>query len=278
MGWRLNNWVRGTRGHKSGAGRACLFTMATYAADETRLCWASGRTLAADLECTPHQVYDHLRELQDRGFIEMVTRGNSHRPSTYRLLPPADLYGKNPAQTPAGLNENGKTTVHEENITPKREKEKGSDSLSRITQESVSRTRSTEGVSGRPIDRILAHSGFIPHSLGGRDAADDIKGLLRSGTDDADVIAYRDKQLASGRRINAASLVHHFTVGGVPGNAPGALRRRAAREHAEVHHDPHLHAAMRCSGCGSEELIYADSGELACTDCRAVQEPAHDEG
>ena len=213
MGWRLANWARSTRGHKSGASKLCLITMATYADDDKGICWTSAATLAGDCECTTRQIYDHLRELQGRGFIEQVTRGNSHGSSSYRFLTATNLNRNNSSHTPASLNRNNDAAVQEENFTPKKEKEKERrDSSLRDSRASGSRTLTTEGAPASEIDRILTHPGFISYRDGGADVAakDRILRLLGSGTGAAEVIAYLEQERARGRVVNEASLLHHF--------------------------------------------------------------------
>jgi DNA-binding transcriptional MocR family regulator len=58
--------------------------LADYAGP-TWKCWPSIKTLAQDCEMTERAVIMSLNELERRGFIERVRRGNQHLPSSYLL-------------------------------------------------------------------------------------------------------------------------------------------------------------------------------------------------
>ena len=87
MSWQATAWAKSTRGHRSPGDKLVLMVLADYAVAQTWKCWPSQTTLAQDCGMSKRAVIGSLNELERRGFIQRVRRGNQYVVSVYRLNP-----------------------------------------------------------------------------------------------------------------------------------------------------------------------------------------------
>ena len=85
MSWKASAWATKIRGHRSHGEARVLLVLADYAYPNTHQAWPSQATLAEDCEMSERNVRYCLASLVERGVIEVLRKGNQHRPTLYQL-------------------------------------------------------------------------------------------------------------------------------------------------------------------------------------------------
>ena len=85
MSWKATGWAKESTGHKSAGEKFLLLVLADYAEPERCECWPSIQKLAADCMVSRRTIMRNLDDLEQRGYITRLNKGNQYVTSLYRV-------------------------------------------------------------------------------------------------------------------------------------------------------------------------------------------------